>query len=77
MYTLCIKCLGGERIIEFTCKDEARQELIRYLDDGHISKYTYQLYLGFLLNGFDSIMIDGETIFEIAVPALVHAEEDE
>ena len=63
MYTLCVKCEDGERIISFTVRDEARQELIRLWDDGHISKYTYNLYVGFLINGIESVMIDGETIF--------------
>lgn len=77
MYTLCIKCIGGERIVAFTLKDEARQELMRFWDDGHISQYQYQQYLGFLLNGYESVMIDGETVFECAVPALVCADEED
>jgi hypothetical protein len=77
MYTLCIKCRDGDRIISFTLKDEARQELMRFWDDGHISQYQYQQYLGFLLNGYESVQIDGDTVFECAVPALVNAEEDE
>ena len=76
MYTLCIKCSDGERIVSFTEKEEARQELIRLLDDGHLTNYRYQLYLGFLLNGYESVMIENETAFEITVPAPIEVESE-
>lgn len=77
MYTLAIQCTDGEElIIEFTEKEEARQELIRLLDDGKVTNYRYQLYLGFLLNGYESVMIDHKSIFEITVPVPMEAECD-
>lgn len=71
MYTLLVKGREEDLIIEFTEREEARQELMRHLDDGRISNYRYQLYLGFLLNDVDQVMIDGEAVFEIG--ALVEA----
>lgn len=74
MYTLCLQCSTGEEIISFTEKEEARQEMIRLLDDGLLTNYRYQLYLGFLLNGVEQVQIDGEAVFEITVPAPVEVE---
>lgn len=75
MYTLAIQCKDGdELIIEFSEKDEARQELIRFLDDGKVSNYRYHLYLGFLLNGYESVVLDGKTVFEIAIPVEVECD---
>jgi hypothetical protein len=77
MYTLAIECRDGEElIIEFTEKEDARQELMRLLDDGKVSNYRYQLYLGFLLNGVESVMIDHKSVFEITMPVPVEAECD-
>jgi hypothetical protein len=75
MHTLYIKCRDGTaKVIEFTQRDEARQELMRFLDDGYISQYQYQQYLGYLLNGHESVQIDGYVVFEVAVPAPVEVE---
>lgn len=66
MNTLFIKCRDRDRYVEYNQPDEARQELMRFLDDGHISQYQYTQYIGFLLNGNHSVVIDGEVIFEAA-----------
>lgn len=74
MHSLLVKTRTGTEIIEFTLREEARQELMRMLDDGHVSNYWYQMYLGFLLNDFENVVIDGETVFEIATPVEVEAD---
>lgn len=74
MFSLYVKTRGGSRVITFVQKDDARQELMRLLDDGIISQYDYQMYLRFLVNGNESVIIDGDVWFEISVPAVVEAE---
>jgi hypothetical protein len=77
MYSLLVKTTRGERVVEYTLPDEARQEFMRMLDDGLLTNYWYQLYLGFLLNGFESITIDGEAVFEVTTPVMVEVDADE
>jgi hypothetical protein len=77
MYSLLIKTTRGERVVEYTLPDEARQEFMRMLDDGLLTNYWYQMYLGFLLNGVESVTVDGETVFEVATPVMVEADDSE